>query len=240
MCGIFGVVKGAGRKIEVAEVRRAVARIRHRGPDDEGYLVASTVGGQLLALGGDDTDSHLRLDPISSLGDHHPFDIALGHRRLSILDLSPAGHQPMCGDQGRYWIVFNGEIYNYIELREELGRAGHSFRTQSDTEVILAAYRQWGEGMLSRFLGMFALAILDLGERELFLARDPFGIRPLYYTTAGNQFGFSSEIKPLLELKGVSRSVNPQELYQYLRFDERTAGTDTLFRDVSQLPPPGA
>src|SRR5215831_9586450 len=120
----------------------------------------------------------------------------LGHRRLSIIDLSPAGHQPM-SDAG-LWITFNGEIYNYREIRAELEGRGHRFRSQSDTEVVLKAYRAWGRDCLERFNGMFAFAIYDPLRDELFAARDRLGVKPFYYQHEGERFAFASEIKALL------------------------------------------
>src|SRR5262249_42327528 len=127
--------------------------------------------------------------------------VSLGHCRLAIIDLSDAGRQPMSDPEGRYWITFNGEIYNYLELAEELRARGYQFRGQSDTEVLLAAYRQWGDSCLDRLRGMFAFAIWDNSERCLFAARDRLGIKPFHYWTNGNgQLAFASELKALLEL----------------------------------------
>jgi asparagine synthase (glutamine-hydrolysing) len=136
----------------------------------------------------------------------------------------------------RYHIVFNGEIYNYLELRAELEAQGHIFFSNSDTEVLLTAYNQWGVDCLNRLVGMFAFAILDTQERKLLLARDFFGIKPLYYTLWQGGLAFASEIKPLLELPGVSRRVNPQRLYDYLRFGITDHGGETLFANINQLP----
>ena len=127
--------------------------------------------------------------------------VLLGHRRLSILDLSPAGHQPVVSDCGRFIIVFNGEIYNYLELKVELGTLGHRFKGSGDTEVVLAAYRQWGDGCLSRFNGMFAIAVWDQGTADtlpsLFIARDRVGKKPLYYAHSGGMLSFASELKAI-------------------------------------------
>jgi asparagine synthase (glutamine-hydrolysing) len=137
----------------------------------------------------------------------------------------------------QYYLVYNGEIYNYIELRTELEALGHHFRSRSDTEVLLACYKQWGAQGLNRLVGMFAFAILDRRRRKLFLARDFFGIKPLYYTTWKHGFAFASEIAALLELPGVSRRVNPQRLYEYLSSGRTDHGDETLFADIHQLPP---
>src|ERR1019366_340136 len=125
--------------------------------------------------------------------------VGLGHRRLAIIDLSPHGHQPMANETGDVIIVFNGEIYNFQKLRVELEARGHQFHSQTDTEVIIHAYEQWGAGCLQRFNGMFAFAIWDQPRRRLFLARDRFGIKPLYWYCRDGRFLFASEIKAILE-----------------------------------------
>ena len=188
MCGIFGIWQRDGQPVDLAAVRQATALLRHRGPDDEGYLLADTRGGSAIACAGDDTDPRLGLPHIAPTRASQPCDLAFGFRRLAILDLSPAGHQPMSSPDGRFWLIFNGEVYNYLELREELRGFGHGFRSGSDSEVILAAYAQWGPECLARFNGMWALAIWDRVERSLFLARDRFGVKPLYYAADGSAF----------------------------------------------------
>jgi asparagine synthase (glutamine-hydrolysing) len=135
----------------------------------------------------------------------------------------------------RYWIVFNGEIYNYLELQKELEALGYSFVSRSDTEVLLAAYAAWGVQALLRLVGMFAFAILDVQRRKVFLARDFFGVKPLYYTYWRGGFLFASEIKALLELPGVSREVNPQRLYDYLKSGITDYGGETFFKEIKQL-----
>jgi asparagine synthase (glutamine-hydrolysing) len=137
---------------------------------------------------------------------------------------------------GRYWIVFNGEIYNYVELREELEGMGYQFRSRTDTEVLLAAYMRWGPSALNRLVGMFAFAIIDVRKRRLFLARDCFGIKPLYYAYWQDGLAFASEITVLLELPGVNRSVNPGALYDYLHSGMTDHGKETLFADVLRVP----
>lgn len=236
MCGIFGVVHLNRETVDTAVVQRAVSTIRHRGPDDEGYLLYNSQSGRVTTCGGADTDPRLSLPAI----EYHagqPNDLAFGFRRLAILDLSPTGHQPMASADGRYWIIYNGEIYNYLELREELRRAGFTFASSSDTEVLLAAYAHWGKAALNRLVGMFAFAILDAQERRIFLGRDFFGIKPLYYTADENHFAFASEIKALLELPWVRRQVNPRGLYSYLRLSFTDHDEQTLFANIYQLSP---
>ena len=238
MCGIFGIWQyGEGdRPVDLTGVRRATDAIRHRGPDDEGYLLVDTRARRAVLCGGPDTDPALSLPPLEAHAGG-PSDLVLGFRRLSILDLSPAGHQPMAGADGACWMIFNGEIYNYVELREELARLGHQFRTGTDTEVVLAAYKQWGADCLKRFIGMWAFALWDSAAGRLLLARDPFGIKPLYYSDDGRRLVFASEIKALLAYGGVGRAVNPQRLYDYLLTGVTDHSAETLFSEVRQLPP---
>jgi asparagine synthase (glutamine-hydrolysing) len=235
MCAIFGIIAPRNTpEIDLSAARRGVDLMRHRGPDDEGFLLADTQAQRHWPCAGPDTEPSLNLPDIGV--QRARFDLVLGHRRLSILDLSPAGHQPMASADGRFWVVFNGEIYNYVELREELQKEGFTFRTSTDTEVLLAAYRHWGAKALSRFTGMFAFAIYDVERREVFLARDFFGIKPLYYARWNGQFAFSSEIKPLLELPGSRRTVHPGQLYQYLRFGITDGAEETVFDGVREIP----
>lgn len=236
MCGILGVIGKKSERIAVSDVLRASNAIRHRGPDDEGFLLVTGGKKSVISCGGEDTDKRLNLPSIRDYSESS-ISVALAHRRLSILDLSPAGHQPMRSGDGRYWIVYNGEVYNYIELKNELSNIGYCFVTGTDTEVILAAYQAWGAEMLSRFVGMFAIAILDITAGNLFLARDFFGIKPLYYSFADNVFAFASEIKSLLCLPAVSSKINPSCAYDYLRYGMTDHGNDTFFKDISQLPP---
>lgn len=235
MCGILGIVRPPGEQVDSAVARAALQMMRHRGPDDEGYLLVNLADGRVDALRGDDTHPDLQLPELAEYRSG-PANILLGHRRLSILDVTSAGHQPMPSPEGRCWILLNGEIYNFLELREELKRAGDAFRTASDTEVVLAAWRRWGPAMLPRLVGMFALAILDLEKMILFLARDPFGIKPLYYSWQDGSLVFASEVKPLLSLRMSRPRGNCDALYQYLRFGFTDFGEDTLFRDIRQVP----
>ncbi|HKB06494.1 MAG TPA: asparagine synthase (glutamine-hydrolyzing) [Gemmataceae bacterium] len=214
MCGIAGYVSGSDRRPFAAFQAAVLGTLAHRGPDDTGWLVDDRAGPG---------------DPPPEPGRYGLF-----HRRLSILDLSPLGHQPMATPDGRYAITFNGEIYNYVELREELELEGRTFRSQSDTEVLLWAYARWGQACLPRLVGMFALAILDRDRRRLFLARDFFGIKPLYYARPAGGFAFASEVKALRPL--VSGRVRAGRLFDYLRDGLTDHGGETLLEDVHQLP----
>jgi asparagine synthase (glutamine-hydrolysing) len=161
----------------------------------------------------------------------------LGHTRLSVVDLSPASNQPFSDPDGYWWIVWNGEIYNYQELREELAKAGHRFRTLSDAEVLLKAYIQWGDGCQHRLNGIWSLAIFNQREQTLFLSRDRFGIKPLYWARCGDELFFSSEIKPLFCFD-TPRDTNRKHLCRYLN-DGRIpeSGSETVFQHVFSLPP---
>ena len=160
---------------------------------------------------------------------------ALGFRRLSIIDLE-SGAQPMENENGDKVLVFNGEIYNYQELREELLRAGHIFATRSDTEVLIHGYEEWGSGLLSRLRGMFAFVIWDEEKKELFAARDYFGIKPFYYTVAGDSLVFASEIKSILKYPEYQKALNEQALEQYLSF-QYSALEETFFKGIYRLEP---
>ncbi len=164
-------------------------------------------------------------------------NIGLGHRRLSIIDLSPAGHQPMSNEDGSVWITYNGEIFNYVELMAELQDKGHVFKSKTDTEVIIHAYEEWGVECLSRFNGMFAFAIWDSKRKRLFCARDRFGIKPFYYFYDNKQFLFASEIKALLEDRSVERSPNQQIIYDFLVQAYLDHTDETFFKGIKQLLP---
>jgi asparagine synthase (glutamine-hydrolysing) len=162
--------------------------------------------------------------------------ITLGHRRLSIIDLSEQGRQPMTNEDGSIFLVFNGEIYNFPELRATLQQKGHVFRSQSDSEVILHGYEEWGDQCLQRFRGMFALALWDAPQGRLLIARDRLGIKPLYYYYQNGKFAFASEIKALLAIPGIPRAVNLQAFYDYLGY-EFVPSPQTMFDGIHKLPP---
>lgn len=161
--------------------------------------------------------------------------IGLGFVRLSILDLTNAGHQPMSDDSGRYMIVLNGEVYNYIELREELKNLGFVFRSQTDTEVVLKAYIQWGADCLDKFNGMFAFAIYDSEREEVFGARDRYGIKPFYYCLTDELFIFASEIPPILDTGGITPTPDNQVIFDYLVFNRTDQTENTFFAGIKKL-----
>jgi len=210
MCGILGAV-GAPDEVREECLLRGLTGLAHRGPDDCGWHV--------IRQGGPE-----------------PTSIFLGNRRLAILDLSPAGHQPMQDHDTGSWIIYNGEIYNFREIRSELASYGISFNTQSDTEVILKAYGKWGAGCVDYFRGMFAIAIWDVRTRGLFLARDRFGEKPLYYFHRDGLFLFASEVRSLLQTGLVARQLDEVGLTEYLRYGS-VSTPDTLVRGIRSLPP---
>lgn len=226
MCGIFGWIPAPGTSSSDVRpvVHTLLADLRHRGPDDAGCLVFPA--GDL---------SH-PLEGLTESPDSPPA-LLLGQTRLSIIDLSPAGHQPMRSADGRYTLIYNGEIYNYRELRQELEQTGCVFRTATDTEVLLQALVVWGAAALPRLTGMFALAFLDAERRTLFCARDCFGIKPLFWHAGEAGFCLASEIPALLHMPGVPRRANPAAVYQYLCYGQYDAGDATLLADVHALPP---
>ncbi len=163
--------------------------------------------------------------------------IGLGSRRLAILDLSPDGHMPMCNEDGTVWITYNGEIYNFAELRRELESKGHRFASHTDTEVVLHLYEEEGPDCVRRLNGMFAFAICDLRSAAptLFIARDHFGIKPFYYFHDAKKFAFASEIKALLQVPGIEAELDPEALDQYLTF-LWVPDPKTMFRRILKLP----
>lgn len=234
MCGIAGLAS-FGSHLGSGWIDKMTAALRHRGPDDEGYLAVDTSRSKLkcAALGGSDS----AVAGLPSIADYHDrADLYLGHRRLSILDLSAAGHQPM-RFRGDAWIVFNGEIYNYVELRDELKAAGYEFATATDTEVILAAYDYWGEDCVKRFNGDWAFCIFDASERRLLLSRDRYGIKPLYYFEAKGFFAFASEIKALLTVPQVPHAINKEKAFEYCALFCRDHSEETFFDGIRQVAP---
>ncbi len=236
MCGITGLWNLDQRKIHPGLFAAMTNTLRHRGPDDEGYVFFDTCEKGFRQLYGDETTPEAR-EGTAHVSTCQEADLAFGFRRLSIVDLSSHGHQPMTDSSGRYHIVFNGEIYNYRTLRKELESAGFQFNSNTDTEVILYAYRLWGEDCLHRFNGMWAFAIYDIEECSMFIARDRFGVKPLYYVYApGHSFMFASEIKALLKA-GHRFQPSHDALFDFFYFDKTDHSGHTFFEDVSQLEP---
>ena len=229
MCGIAGFVLDEIDPRATRWLGEMTQRLHHRGPDDGGAVAFGMNGRPSV---------HRTLGAPGSPVDwgHVPVKLGLGARRLSVVDLSEAGHQPMSSSDGRVWLVFNGEIYNHVELRSELRDKGMSFRGGCDTEVLLAAYRVWGCEAFSRLEGMWAAALVDWAAGRMVLSRDRLGIKPLQLTRFRGGMGFASEIKSLMVLPEAVRGVNEPRLRDFL-CDGRVDHTDdTMFEGVWSLP----
>ncbi len=236
MCGIVGIFRLDGQPIEATQLRHMADLLRHRGPDDEGFALFNTAQGYVSHYKGPDSPKDVPLTDIRSVT-HTSTDLGLAERRLAILDLSPAGHTPLTDSTGELTIVFNGEIYNYVELRAELMAHGYRFRSSGDTEVLLAAYHLWGEACLERLNGMWAFAIWDSRYRRLFCARDRFGVKPFYYVKTPSLFAFASEPKALWASGLVSPECNEVVLEDFLAGYEASSPEATFFQHIRQLPP---
>jgi len=208
MCGICGIFDYSHGETGIDEplLRRMTDVISHRGPDDAGAYISSDK------------------------------KIGLGFRRLAIIDLSPAGHQPMSDPSGAVWLVFNGEIYNHLALRAELEKKGYRYRSHSDTETILYGYMEWGTKVFTRMHGMWGIAIWDSRTKQLICARDRIGVKPVYYTFQDGRFLFGSEIKSILQHPAISAELDEQGLNYYLTF-LMSAAPGTMFKRINKLEP---
>jgi asparagine synthase (glutamine-hydrolysing) len=207
MCGIYGYLSSTST-IDPEILRRMGHALKHRGPDDEGEVIFDSSG----------------------------VSVGLGHKRLSIIDLSPAGRQPMANEDETIWITFNGEIYNFREIRKELEGKGHRFRSSSDTEVVIHLYEDMGPKCLERLNGMFAFALWDAKQKSLFVARDRTGKKPVHYCLTGQYFIFASEIKALLQHPLVSRELDFKSLNKYLAY-EYVPAPHSIFKAIQKLEP---
>ena len=221
MCGFVGVIDPRG--VSDSVLRDMTQALSHRGPDDSGLLYL-------------DPDAHAFIEPGPTATHERRYPLAMGFRRLSVLDISNNGHQPMVSPSGRYAIVHNGEIYNYQELRGDLAARGYYFRSQTDTEVLLYLYEEHGSEMLARLNGMFAFAILDRDRRLLFLARDRMGIKPLYYYTHGDCLLYASEVKAFLSHPIFEPQLDRERLSELLLF-RYIAGSHSLLKGVRSVEP---
>ncbi len=223
MCGISAVIAPSSSPEVTRDVLKMHAPIRHRGPDGEGILLS-------------DAGRVRRFSETASVPSDASASVAFAFRRLKIMDLSDAASQPMSSRDETVWIVFNGEIYNFRSLRSELTGRGHTFHTSGDTEVILAAYEEWGDACFSRFEGMWAIVILDLRNRRLIASRDRFGIKPLYYFADRDRMLLASEIRQILRVLPAARA-NRNLLHRFLAGDRDTVLDDTFFEGVLSIPP---
>ena len=228
MCGLTGIFGGDGCSVTRQQAEKALNSLSHRGPDDHG-VTAFTGDGTTVCVSGR-TVTGFSAAPPEAVG-------YLGHRRLSILDLSRAGRQPMCLDGEQSFIAFNGEVYNYVELRQQLQELGREFSTGTDTEVILNAYEEWGTSCFEKLNGMWAIAIVDLTAQEIILSRDRFGIKPLYVAERSGGLGFASEAKALLAAGLAEPRARPDVIREFLAYGQMPVGKDTFFDGIYQLVP---
>jgi asparagine synthase (glutamine-hydrolysing) len=242
MCGIAGIIhkqKEDSIKDSIFDMSQA---IKHRGPDGEGFTFFSDLI-EIPAYSNDTPivnieSNRFLFNPKKGLKDvSSNYHMAFAHRRLSIIDLSESGHQPMCDMSSNYWITFNGEIFNYLELKAELKEKGHQFLTQTDTEVILAAYKEWGTNCLEKFNGMFALALYDKLKQEIFCARDRVGVKPFYFINTPTTFAFASEQKAFLKSKLIPFEINETQQFDFILNAELETEEQSLFKNIYELKP---
>ena len=240
MCGVIAIVSFRNHSHNLSGLDEMARLIRHRGPDDEGYALFDVKSGEYRIFYGEDTpkdvvDSQLRYLPkIKYQYTSNNFTVALAHRRLSIIDLTAAGHQPMSDETGRFWIAYNGEVYNFKEIRTELINKGHRFVSNTDTEVVLKSYMMWGSECQKKFNGMWSLTIWDNLKKELWISRDRMGVKPLYYMLHDDFFIACSELKcltPIIDLRP-----NFREVYAYLLDGPSEAHPETFFDKVNRFP----
>ncbi|MEW5723049.1 MAG: asparagine synthase (glutamine-hydrolyzing) [Thermodesulfobacteriota bacterium] len=242
MCGIAGLFNLKLDPIPAHCLKSMCDVMSHRGPDDEGYVFFHVRQGRFKEEGywvekdRDMPGIRGREDWKRFFNGNGDFNLALGHRRLAIIDLSPNGHQPMSNRANGIWVTYNGEIYNFKELRRQLIGQGHSFHSQSDTEVLIHLYEEYGEKLVEHLNGIFAFALWDGRNNRLLLARDRYGVKPLYYTLQSDLLVFASEVKALLEVEGVRAKVNYKALCDYFTF-QNTFGDVTLFEGIRILEP---
>lgn len=232
MCGLAGIIGlDSNGSVPPHFILEMCDRMAHRGPDGEGFLLSQHAGNEVVnQIRQERPEAHLSLIEAPRL-------LSLGHRRLSIIDLDTVASQPMQDVSERYWLVYNGEVYNRAELRVELEQKGYKFRTNhSDSEVIINAYAEWGKECVHRFRGMFAFVIYDTEEDTALLVRDRSGIKPFYYAVKDGVLRFGSEIKTILVDPKISREFNPQAVYDYLTF-LAIAAPRTIFKSINKMPP---
>jgi asparagine synthase (glutamine-hydrolysing) len=247
MCGIVGALSLNRQSINVSFAKSMADKISHRGPDDAGYLCFHTGArhNKRVSFYQNLTDEKFKNidDMLPTIESHsaqrelhsHDYDLYMGHRRLSILDISYTGHQPMSDLSKNIWIAYNGEIYNFKELRIELEKLGHRFKSNTDTEVIIYSYIEWGIECIKKFNGMFAFSLYDNFQKKFYLARDRYGIKPVYYhITDDKTFIYASEIKSILEYKDYKSEVDKEALLEYFTF-QNIFTNKTLHKDIQIL-----
>ncbi len=238
MCGIAGIIqRNPDKSLPLSTLAGMLQVLRHRGPDDEGILAMRNGSTCAVALQDTPMEVSSRLNLVQMNQAEGAFPVQLGHRRLSVIDLSPAGHQPMSDRTRRFHITYNGELYNYRELRESLQLQGIPFFTETDTEVVLQSYAAWGPQCVQRFDGMWSFLIYDSEKKILFASRDRFGVKPFYYRLSAEQFCFASEQKALLSISGQAPEINPQAVFDFLVLGKLELETEGLFKGIFELLP---
>jgi len=232
MCGISVLFnKHKVTKENYVDFLCSLKKINHRGPDDEGIVLINTKTNDFRIIKNDSASlSDNRVTNIESITIEN-YNLILGHKRLSIIDLSAQGHQPMQGIDGS-WIVFNGEIYNYIELKEELKHFGCQFKTNSDTEVVLEAYRVWGKECLNKFNGMWSIFIWDAIQHKMFISNDRFGVKPLYYFEYKDGFNFVSETKQFHCFNYIPKTLNKNKVSDFIEFGYLDTDNETMYENI--------
>ncbi|MHC4870704.1 MAG: asparagine synthase (glutamine-hydrolyzing) [Planctomycetota bacterium] len=242
MCGIAGILSSDKISVDTFKLKGMMDSIKHRGPDDAGYLLANYCKDKSIKNFTDKEFSFISpelplidCEDSQKLLNSQDWNLFLGHRRLSIIDLSSSGHQPMKSASSNVWLIYNGEIYNFKELRSELKKLGYTFNSNTDSEVIIQSYVEWGESCLNKFNGMFSFAILDFSNNNLFIARDRYGIKPLYYYKTDEIFVFASEVKSILSYLNDKPRVDLLALNEYFSF-QNIFSDRTLFSNIKLLP----
>lgn len=236
MCGILAYFNRNGISQEQIQFAlHSLKKIKHRGPDGEGLVLINSSTGNFRVIQTNETPVSCRIDSISiQEAGNFKADLLLGHRRLSIIDLSDNGHQPKVDKNGN-WIVFNGEIYNYIELRNELKQLKYSFKTETDTEVILKAYEAWGTKCISKLNGMFSIVLFDKVKQELLVINDRFGVKPLYYFRNNNELLFCSELRQIKAFR-YPLTYNESSFETFLNHAYLDHGSSTFYNEISRFP----
>ena len=240
MCGIIAILSFRNHEHNLCGLDKMAQMIRHRGPDDEGYALFNLQSDKYEIFYGEDTPHSVLEGGLKFLPERkyeYPaecFTVGLAHRRLSIIDPTASGHQPMCDETGRYWISYNGEVYNFKEIREELNELGYSFFSNCDTEVVLKSYIEWGKDCQSKFNGMWAFVIWDNYEKRLWISRDRFGVKPLYYMFDEGFLIVCSEIKSIIPIQELTP--NLQEIYSYFVDGPSEAHKETFFNSIYRFP----
>jgi len=242
MCGIAGIYHLKNSSIPSHCLKSMCDVMKHRGPDDEGYVFFHVRDdpfkneGYLIEKDKDLPTVQNQKEWVRLFNGNGHFNLALGHRRLSVIDLTSAGHQPMSNRANGIWVTYNGEIYNFRELRKELEDKGHHFFSQSDTEVIIHLYEEYGDQAVAMLNGIFAFALWDGRKNRLVLSRDRYGVKPLYYTIQNDMFIFASEIKAILQVEGMRAQLDYRALCDYFTF-QNTFGDTTLFKGIRLMEP---